>query len=50
MNNKEVKMTEQQWIAKMKKAGFELYKTKDLKPKLDAYEKAKNILNKATKH
>lgn len=42
----EVKMTEQQFIAKMKKAGFELYKTKDLKPKLDAFYKTQEIVKK----
>jgi hypothetical protein len=41
----EPKMTEQQFIAKFKKAGFELYKTKDLAPKLRAFHKIKDIAN-----
>jgi hypothetical protein len=40
----EEKLTEQQWIAKMKKAGFELYKTKDLKPKLNAFYKIQDVI------
>lgn len=43
---KEIKMTEQQFIAKFKKAGFDLYKTKDLKPVLEAFHKMKQIANK----
>lgn len=39
------KMTEQQFIAKMKKAGFELYKTKDLKPKLKCFYKIQELVN-----
>ena len=39
-------MTEKQLIAKFKKAGFELYKTKDLKPKLNAYYKIKELFSK----
>lgn len=42
--NVEEKLTEQQWIAKMKKAGFELYKTKDLRPKLNAFYKMQDII------
>lgn len=34
-----IKMTKQQFIAEMKRIGFELYKTKDLKLKLDAFYK-----------
>lgn len=44
--NAEKKLTEQQFISKFKKAGFDLYKTKDLKPKLDAFYKIQEIVNK----
>jgi uncharacterized protein YceK len=38
-------MTEQEFIAKFKKHGFELYKTKALKLKLDAFHNIKGIAN-----
>lgn len=37
--NSEVRMTENEFIEMFKKEGFELYKTKDIKPKLDFYYK-----------
>lgn len=40
----EQKLTEQQWIAKMKKAGLELYETKALKPKLNAFYKIQDTI------
>lgn len=43
---KELKMTEQQWIAKFKKKGFELYKTKELLLRLNAFYKIENIIAK----
>lgn len=46
MQKKELTMTEQEFIAKFKKAGFELYKTKDLKPKLEAFYKMQEIVKK----
>lgn len=39
MKKSEVKMTEKEFIDKFKQEGFELYKTKDLKPKLRAFYK-----------
>ena len=45
-NKKEVKMTEKKWIAKYHKQGFELYKTSNLKPKLDALWDIKDKLDK----
>jgi hypothetical protein len=42
----EPKLTEKQFIAKFKKQGFELYKTKDVKPKLDAFYKMQEFINK----
>jgi hypothetical protein len=35
--NQEPLMTEAEFIAKFKAAGFELYKTENIKPKLDYY-------------
>lgn len=49
MKKPEEKMTEKQFISKYKKHGFNLYKTKDLKPKLDAFYKMQEILNKVNK-
>lgn len=37
-----MKLTEQEWIKKFKKEGFELYKTESLKPKLDELEALKD--------
>lgn len=45
MNKEEVKMTEKQFIAKFKKAGFELYKTREVRKKLKALEKIGKILD-----
>jgi hypothetical protein len=39
----EKQMTEQQFIAKFKKAGFEMYKTKDVKAKYNALEKIQKL-------
>lgn len=44
MKKTEVKMTEQQFIAKFKKAGFDLYKTKDLRPKLRVFYKVRDLV------
>lgn len=41
---KEVKMTEKQFIAKFRKEGYELYKTKAIQPKLDAFHKMKEVI------
>lgn len=43
---KEQKMTERQFISKFKKKGFELYKTKDLKKKLDTLDKIVELSKK----
>lgn len=46
---KEIKMTEQQFIAKFKKHGFELYEVKSLTKKLDAFYKMQKIAKDADK-
>ena len=38
------KITREQWIEEMKSEGFELYKTEDLKPKIDAFNEIKDII------
>jgi len=43
-------LTEQQWIAKMKKNGLELYNTKDLKPKLKAFYAIEAAIVKTLEH
>jgi len=40
----EEKLTEKQWASKMKRKGFELYKTKELKPIIYAYNKIEVII------
>lgn len=42
---KETLMTEHQFIEKFKRKGFELYKTKNIKKKLDALDKAHKIIS-----
>lgn len=42
------KLTEQEFIAKFKKEGFDLYKTKDLKPKLTAFHRIDEIVRDVT--
>lgn len=51
-NQQETKelLTEQQWIAKMKKNGLELYNTKDLKPKLRAFYAIQEAIVKALEY
>lgn len=43
---KDPKMTEQEFISMFKKKGFELYKTKDIKKKLDALHSIVDIAKK----
>ena len=40
------KRTEKEFISMFKRKGFELYKTKDLKPKLKAFYKFQEIISK----
>jgi len=45
MKKEEVKMTEKQFIAKFKKAGFELYKTSEVRKKMNAINKVIKAIN-----